>query len=295
MKRRLSFVVITTLVLSAFISCSKSDNQKDSEIKDEGTVITDVSFKKFCYDRFDTNKDGKIDGGEVGKVTEIIVDNNDGIVTLQGIHIFQNLRSFSANQCTNLKDANLNNNPSLAFISFANCTSLTSVTLPESTKSISARCFFKCYGLTTINIPQNISSIGDYAFAFCSGISTFNIPSSVKSIGAFAFQGCMNLKSVLFSEGLETIGEQAFYNCTGITSISFPSTVTDIGEFLFVSCTGLKTVFCKPKTPPYSKGGQFMGCYSLASISVPAASVNDYKKSSSWREYASKIVGSTAL
>ena len=50
---------------------------------------------------------------------------------------------------------------------FENCDDLTSVTIPNSVKSIGYMAFCSCSGLTSITIPNSVKSIGDNAFYYC--------------------------------------------------------------------------------------------------------------------------------
>ena len=79
---------------------------------------------------------------------------------------------------------------SIGYRAFADCSDLTSVTIPNSVTSIGNSAFFYCSGLTTVTIPNSVTSIGDYAFCKCSGLTSITIPNSVTSIGDFAFDGC---------------------------------------------------------------------------------------------------------
>ena len=73
----------------------------------------------------------------------------------------------------------------------------TSITLPESVKTIGDYAFAQCYSLTTINIPDSVTSIGQYAFQSCDAVTTVTIGNSVKSIGSSAFYNCYEIKEII--------------------------------------------------------------------------------------------------
>ena len=58
------------------------------------------------------------------------------------------------------------------------------------------RAFSGCSSLTTITIPDSVTSIGDYAFSHCSSLEFIKIPDSVNRIGRNLFEGCDHLKWV---------------------------------------------------------------------------------------------------
>ena len=72
---------------------------------------------------------------------------------------------------------------------FFGCSSLTSITIPNSVTSIGNWAFWNCSGLTSVTIPNSVTSIGDYAFQYCKGLTSVTIPKSVTSIGDEAFDG----------------------------------------------------------------------------------------------------------
>ena len=80
---------------------------------------------------------------------------------------------------------------SIGYRAFYNCSSLTSVTIPNSVTSIGKEAFYECSGLTSITIPNSVTSIGNYAFCRCSGLTSVTIPNSVTSIGDYAFYRCI--------------------------------------------------------------------------------------------------------
>jgi hypothetical protein len=63
--------------------------------------------------------------------------------------------------------------------------------------SIGDAAFYKCSSLTSVTIPNSVTSIGDAAFDGCSGLTSVTIPNSVTSIGDYALWACRGLTEVL--------------------------------------------------------------------------------------------------
>ena len=80
---------------------------------------------------------------------------------------------------------------SIGYRAFADCSGLTSVTIPNSVTSIGNSAFYYCSGLTSVAIPNSVTSICDYAFNRCSSLTSITIPNSVTSIGDYAFSDCI--------------------------------------------------------------------------------------------------------
>ena len=85
--------------------------------------------------------------------------------------------------------------------------------------------FAWCSSLTSVTIPNSVTSIGNSAFVYCSGLTSVTLPNSVISIGEGAFYGCSSLTSVTLPNSVTSIGYRAFYNCSGLTSIVSKATV----------------------------------------------------------------------
>ena len=125
---------------------------------------------------------------------------------------------------------------------FWNCNKLTSVTIPDGVTSIEDLVFSSCYSLTSITIPNSVTSIGNRAFRSCTKLTSITIPDGVISIGNFAFSGCNELTSITIPDSVTSIGDSAFEECRILTSISIPDSVTSIGGNVFKNCTRLKTI-----------------------------------------------------
>ena len=98
--------------------------------------------------------------------------------------------------------------------SSSNYQGLTTATIPEtvtnngttySVTSIGGYAFEYCSSLISITIPNSVTSIGDEAFKRCSSLISITIPNSVTSIGAGAFRGCSSLTSITIPNSVTNV------------------------------------------------------------------------------------------
>jgi len=176
---------------------------------------------------------------------------------------------------------------SIGECAFYNCSSLTSITIPEGVTSIGGYAFYGCSSLTSITIPEGVTSIGGYAFSGCSSLTTINIPEGVTSIGGSAFSGCSSLTTINIPEGVTSIGSDAFYGCSSLTSINIPDGVTSIGDWAF---SGVEMVNIAAQTPP-AISGSLGDNYTV--FVVPASAKAAYRAAENWSGFATRIIGAS--
>ena len=157
---------------------------------------------------------------------------------------------------------------SIGEYAFRNCSSLTSLTIPNSVTSIGGAAFSGCSGLTSVTIPNSVTSIGGSAFYGCSGLTSLSVPNSVTSIGESAFQNCSGLTSLTIPNSVTWIRESAFYGCSGLTSLTIPNSVTWIGESAFYGCSGLTSLTIGNSVTSIEQDA-FNGCSGLTSLTIP--------------------------
>ena len=211
---------------------------------------------------------------------------------------------------------------SIGGYAFYDCSSLTSITIPNSVTSIGNTAFYNCSGLTSVTvengntvydsrdncnaiietatntllygcnitiIPNNVTSIGNCAFSGCSGLTSITIPNSVTSIGYSAFYGCTCLTSITIPNNVTNLESGGiFEKCTGLKTVIIGSGITRIPQRTFLDCSSLESITCLNPTPPscYKQSSEYWPFKDFTVILyVPKGSVLQYKAADVWRNF----------
>lgn len=132
------------------------------------------------------------------------------------------------------------------------CPTMTSLTIPNSVKTIHNSAFFLCYNLATVDLGKGVTEIKSYAFEH-TGITSVTIPDSVKSIGPEAFERCSKLATVSIGGGVTSIGLSAFYQTALSGTIVVPR-ATQIGSNVFPSAVTVLRRVRLPQNIPQPTG-----------------------------------------
>ena len=187
---------------------------------------------------------------------------------------------------------------------FYNCSTIESVTIPDSVTSVNRMAFAYCSNLTSITIGNAVTTLGDYAIESCPKLNSVIIGASVATIGEGMFSYCDNITSItvndsnltylsidgnLYSKDKKTfikyatgktneslvlpnsvitIGDDAFWNCSTLKSITIPNSVTSFGDNAFRGCSSLVGITI-PNGVTNIGDYAFCGCSSLTSVVIP--------------------------
>ena len=169
-----------------------------------------------------------------------------GIKTLKKVTFggnFTNIDGEMFQGCTGLTEVIYNEGVNVTSVgagAFANCTSLKSLTIPETITSIPDRLCYGAKALTSITMSDNVTSIGATAF-YNSGLTSFNFPSALQYIYSNAFQNSAIEGTVSLPAGVQSIGTQAFAG-TKVTKVEIPAAVASIGSAAFAPITTLAEI-----------------------------------------------------
>lgn len=186
---------------------------------------------------------------------------------------------------------------------FANYSSLTRVTIPDSIISIGSATFSGCVNLKSVTLPDSVTSIGSSAFECCGNLNVIIIPDAVISIGDSPFSYCDSLTNISVAENnqhfisvdgnlydkdkstiiqysigkpdnsfiipdsVTSIGSGSFAGCCNLTNITIPDGVASIGSSAFSGCIGLTSVTI-PDGVTSIGGWAFSGCDNMSDIFI---------------------------
>jgi hypothetical protein len=267
--------------------------------------FTDDIVEAICLDYWDFDGDGQLTFEEAAEVRflEGAFQGNEEITSFDELQYFSGLDFINNDE-------------------FQGCSSLASITIPNSLEEIGSNAFTGCASLTSISIPSSVAYIGEGLFIACnalevitveegnpvydsrdncnaiietstntliSGCQNTIIPNNVTSIGWQAFAGIESLTAMAIPNLVTSIGVYAFGGCSGLTSVIIPNLVTTIEESAFSGCTGLTSMKVLSTTPPTLGFEVFNEVDKSIPVYVPVGTINDYLNAEGWSEFTNYI------
>lgn len=157
----------------------------------------------------------------------------------------------------------------IAASAFANCSSITSITIPSSITTLGDYVFEGCSNLKSVKLPGTIRTIPHYAFRRCRALTDINLE-NVYVVGIESFRDCSALEKVNL-KSTSWIRRSAFYYCNALKTIEAMPSVTEISDNAFSNCKALNEIVLPAKLQTFGTG-VFTGCTALENIFVEADS-----------------------
>ena len=210
--------------------------------------------------------------------------------TYQGNTLYYNITSDNTIEVTYYSSTTTDNNYVSGDVVIPS--SVTNNGTTYSVTSIGDAAFFNCSSLTSVTIPNSVTSIGELAFSGCSGLTSVTIPNSVTSIGGRAFDHCSSLTSMTI-EMSHIIGDTTFYfgeqltyespfNIPSLQNLTLGENVTSIASGAFNNCSFLQNVTCLATTPPTLEDNTVFPYPNIASLTIPCGTLEAYSSATSF-------------
>jgi hypothetical protein len=142
----------------------------------------------------------------------------------------------------------------------------TSITIPNSIKSMAHASFLMCDGITTVNIPASVGFFRNNPFYHCKNMTAVIVdPANLEnqSVDGVVFkkEAGQPLQTIIYyppaKQGssyvipntVTYIRSSAFLNCLNLTSITIPASVETIRSGMLQGCSNLTTINAYSPTP----------------------------------------------
>lgn len=196
---------------------------------------------------------------------------------------------------------------------------LINLIVPDGVLEIEGKSIDECPNLSTVSLPSSLNVVGGNNFNYCenlrcfsgkfassdgrclitdgvlmafapAGLAEYIMPDGISEVSNFAFLYKPSIVSVTFPESLEFIGYHSFYNNSSLLELRIPANVKTIEDGAFCFCRSLERITVNIVTP-FAIGDSVFDETNNCPIYVPNESVEAYKTTEGWSDYADRIFG----
>ncbi|MDD4822805.1 MAG: hypothetical protein PHI48_09650 [Bacteroidales bacterium] len=168
-------VLLMAILCTGFIACSDDNDNEPKVVVDVRDQMDDITFKQYCLENYDSNKDGKVSALEADSVTQMDIEHKF-IHSLKGIEVFYNLSNLNVTY------------NDLTTLDISKCKSLTYLRC-----ALNKITSLKVNGCTTLtNLDCNGNKITTLDVSQCVNLIIFEC--ATNNLETLNYSGCANLK-----------------------------------------------------------------------------------------------------
>ncbi len=110
--------------------------------------------------------------------------------------------------------------------------------LPDTVETIEKFAFYMCTTLTSIEIPGSVKSIGVAAFKNCMELKKVKLDEGITELSPSMFDYCTSLEEITIPKSVKRIHNGAFRRCDSLKNIELPDNV-DVSSFCFSGASSI--------------------------------------------------------
>ncbi len=237
-------IIVVVLVIAIGITmivtaCLSDTNRLKYHLLDNDTYeVTDVkdTFRGGIFAKDTITVPAEYRGKKVTSIKTLNLQKTQNVIVSDGIEEIQ-LSAFYKSSVVSVQLPS--SIKTIANNAFTGCMSLKEINLPDGLLSIGSATFKDCLELEQITLPASVKEISNNLFNGCLKLKSFNVPAGITSIGDSAFAGCEQLGQITIADTVTKIGASAFEGCKAVTSLALPSSLTSVGANIVKGCDSL--------------------------------------------------------
>ncbi len=223
----------------------------------------------------------------------------DGCEKLSTIKFTTQLTSIGDNAfkgCANLSSLTLSNSINSIGASAFRSSGITAIDLTgnKNISTIGAWAFAQCPSLTSVSLPDQVISIGEGAFFECAKLTNANIPVGVTEIANYTFNGATAVNTEKIShDDITLIGN---YALRGISASTFtiPGALEHMGDYAMEGWGNLSSMKAETSIVPALGEGVWTGVNQAnVTVTVNDDLLTEFKSTPQWQEFV--ITGTTGI
>lgn len=144
------------------------------------------------------------------------------------------------------------------------------VSVKNGTRVLADYAFSECAKMSSVSLPESLKSIGCESFEKCTGLTTLSCPDGLETINSWSFSECTNLKTISLNDNLTYLCSTSFSKTAFSQNTSnWENGILYIDEYLINSDSNLSENPIVKKGTKLIASGAFSNKYNMKSITLP--------------------------